>query len=288
MLQAAARLARGQQPLPRLPAELPAGPAARALSAPPRGGPVAHGVAGDARRGRRLRQRARVPAGPASRRRAAGARGVAGDRRCDGVPDRRRPESSRPGAVARRGATRTLAARERGRSSGRRERISARDGRRRDGGRRDRRPTGAAIAHGGRCPVRRDRQVWRRSLVAAPREMLEDTIGFFRIQPMQRLPLPLRFTGPWRPSKLIEFYMPVILFGGFGSWLLATATSRVPRRRRPSRSRRWRSSAPATCAHAPTSSTSCRWRRRSRRCSLGPRRRSAARAGGSRCSYRSP
>lgn len=62
--------------------------------------------------------------------------------------------------------------------------------------------------------------------VAAPREMLEDTIGFFRIQPMQRLPLPLRFRGPWRPSKLIEFYMPVILFGGLGSWLLATATSR--------------------------------------------------------------
>jgi hypothetical protein len=61
--------------------------------------------------------------------------------------------------------------------------------------------------------------------VAAPREMLEDTLGFFRIQPMQRLPLPLRITGPWRPSKLIEFYMPVILFGGFGSWLLATATS---------------------------------------------------------------
>ncbi|HEY1590150.1 MAG TPA: hypothetical protein VGF81_00030 [Solirubrobacteraceae bacterium] len=62
--------------------------------------------------------------------------------------------------------------------------------------------------------------------VAAPREMLEDTIGFFRIQPMQRLPLPLRFAGPWRPSKVIEFYMPVILFGGFGSWLIATATSR--------------------------------------------------------------
>ena len=61
---------------------------------------------------------------------------------------------------------------------------------------------------------------------AAPREMFEDTIGFFRIQPMQRLPLPVRFTGPWRPSKLIEFYMPVILFGGLGSWLLATATSR--------------------------------------------------------------
>lgn len=60
---------------------------------------------------------------------------------------------------------------------------------------------------------------------AAPREMLEDTIGFFRIQRMQRLPLPLRFTGPWRPSKLIEFYMPSILFGALGSWALAAGTS---------------------------------------------------------------
>jgi hypothetical protein len=75
--------------------------------------------------------------------------------------------------------------------------------------------TALAVATGALAPF----------IAAAPREMLEDTIGFFRIQPMQRLPLPLRFTGPWRPSKLIEFYMPVILFGGFGSWLLAIATS---------------------------------------------------------------
>jgi hypothetical protein len=60
---------------------------------------------------------------------------------------------------------------------------------------------------------------------AAPREMLEDTIGFFRIQRMQRLPLPVRFAGPWRPSKLIEFYMPSVLFAALGSWLSATATS---------------------------------------------------------------
>ena len=70
-----------------------------------------------------------------------------------------------------------------------------------------------------------------RFFVAAPSEMFEDTIGFFRIQPMQRLPLPLRFTGPWRPSKLIEFYMPMVLFGGLGTWVAATLSTRGPRDR---------------------------------------------------------
>jgi hypothetical protein len=60
---------------------------------------------------------------------------------------------------------------------------------------------------------------------AAPTEMFEDTLGFFRIQHLQRLPFPLRFRGPWRPSKVIEFYMPSILIGGLATWLAAAASA---------------------------------------------------------------
>lgn len=60
--------------------------------------------------------------------------------------------------------------------------------------------------------------------VDAPREMFEDTIGFYAIQRLQRLPLPLRFRGPWRPSKLIEFYAPAILLGAVGTWAATILT----------------------------------------------------------------
>jgi len=61
--------------------------------------------------------------------------------------------------------------------------------------------------------------------VTAPRAMFEDTFGFFGIQRDQRLPLPLRFRGPVRPSKLIEFYAPAILLGAAASWLIAIASA---------------------------------------------------------------
>lgn len=59
--------------------------------------------------------------------------------------------------------------------------------------------------------------------VAAPGAMLHDTLGFYGIQGLQRLPFPLDFHGPVRPSKLIEFYIPLILVVGLALWALSTA-----------------------------------------------------------------
>jgi len=59
----------------------------------------------------------------------------------------------------------------------------------------------------------------------APAAMLHDTVGFYAIQGLQRLPFPLDFSGPLRPSKLIEFYIPVILVAGLALWGLAMAVA---------------------------------------------------------------
>ncbi len=48
-------------------------------------------------------------------------------------------------------------------------------------------------------------------VIAAPGALAHDLFGFYGIQSLQRLPFPLGFDGPLRPSKLIEFYMPAIL-----------------------------------------------------------------------------
>ncbi len=55
----------------------------------------------------------------------------------------------------------------------------------------------------------------------APADMVDDTIGFLGKQHLQRLPFPLDFGGPVRPSKLIEFYLPLILVIGSAAWLAA-------------------------------------------------------------------
>lgn len=57
----------------------------------------------------------------------------------------------------------------------------------------------------------------------APGAMLHDTFGFYAIQDLQRLPFPLQFSGPLRPSKLIEFYIPLILVVGSALWAVAVA-----------------------------------------------------------------
>ncbi len=59
--------------------------------------------------------------------------------------------------------------------------------------------------------------------------MVHDTIGFYAIQRLQRLPFPLHFTGPVAPSKLIEFYIPLILVVGLAAWALAMAVVAVRR-----------------------------------------------------------
>jgi hypothetical protein len=57
--------------------------------------------------------------------------------------------------------------------------------------------------------------------LAAPHAMYHDTIGFYAIQDLQRLPFPIGFSGPLRPSKLIEFYIPLILVVSLALWALA-------------------------------------------------------------------
>lgn len=59
--------------------------------------------------------------------------------------------------------------------------------------------------------------------VVAPAAMLHDTIGFYAIQGLQRLPFPLHYHGPLKPSKLIEYYIPLILLAGLAAWAVAMA-----------------------------------------------------------------
>ena len=47
--------------------------------------------------------------------------------------------------------------------------------------------------------------------ITDPGAMVHDTVGFLGIQGLQRLPLPLDYAGSLRPTKLLEFYFPVIL-----------------------------------------------------------------------------
>jgi hypothetical protein len=66
-------------------------------------------------------------------------------------------------------------------------------------------------------------------VIVAPHAMWHDTVGFYAIQDLQRLPFPLAFHGPWRPSKLIEFYIPLILLAGLGLWCVQMAVGRERR-----------------------------------------------------------
>jgi hypothetical protein len=58
-------------------------------------------------------------------------------------------------------------------------------------------------------------------VIVAPRAVAHDLFGFYGIQNLQRLPFPLDFDGPVRPSKLIEFYMPAILVASCVAWAFA-------------------------------------------------------------------
>ncbi len=60
-------------------------------------------------------------------------------------------------------------------------------------------------------------------VIVAPGALVHDLFGFYDIQNLQRLPFPLGFDGPVRPSKLIEFYMPLILVLSCVVWAVALA-----------------------------------------------------------------
>jgi hypothetical protein len=60
--------------------------------------------------------------------------------------------------------------------------------------------------------------------VQAPGAMLHDTLGFYGIQNLQRLPFPFSYHGPVTAAKLFDFYMPLILVVGLAVWAIASAT----------------------------------------------------------------
>ncbi len=67
--------------------------------------------------------------------------------------------------------------------------------------------------------------------IADPGVMARDTIGFLGIQGLQRLPLPIDYHGPLRPTKLLEFYFPLILLAAAAVCAEAlTVASRAERR----------------------------------------------------------
>ena len=61
--------------------------------------------------------------------------------------------------------------------------------------------------------------------IVAGGALWHDTFGFYAIQGLQRLPFPIGYSGALKPSKLIEFYMPLILVAGLAVWLGAMATA---------------------------------------------------------------
>lgn len=71
---------------------------------------------------------------------------------------------------------------------------------------------------------------WLPFLAAAPRETLEQTVGFLAIQDLQRRPLPLDPAGLGAdPNKLLELWMPAVLLAGAALWLLHAVLRRPPR-----------------------------------------------------------
>jgi hypothetical protein len=72
--------------------------------------------------------------------------------------------------------------------------------------------------------------LWLPFLVVSPGDLWDQTAGFLSKQGLQRLPFPWRFHGPLRPSKLIEFYIPLILVAGTALWAMVALVRRLPLR----------------------------------------------------------
>jgi hypothetical protein len=61
---------------------------------------------------------------------------------------------------------------------------------------------------------------WLPFAIAAPDELLDQTVGFLGIQGQQRLPFPLDAGGTGAdPNKLLERYLPLLLLIGLALWL---------------------------------------------------------------------
>ncbi|MGI8593055.1 MAG: hypothetical protein ACR2ML_01560, partial [Solirubrobacteraceae bacterium] len=64
-------------------------------------------------------------------------------------------------------------------------------------------------------------------LLAAPGDLLDQTVGFLGLQDLQRLPFPLDYNGAADPSRVVELYGPEILIAGLALWA-ASAVARRP------------------------------------------------------------
>jgi hypothetical protein len=70
---------------------------------------------------------------------------------------------------------------------------------------------------------------WAPFVIADPGAVLDQTLGFVRIQDLQRLPFPLEYHGGADPNKLLEFYFPAVLVAGLALWVGWVAVRRAPR-----------------------------------------------------------
>jgi hypothetical protein len=66
-------------------------------------------------------------------------------------------------------------------------------------------------------------------LAVAPRALVGQTVGFARVEHLQRLPFPLRPHGA-DPNKLLELWFPLLLLIGTGVWLVWALARRPDRR----------------------------------------------------------
>jgi hypothetical protein len=70
---------------------------------------------------------------------------------------------------------------------------------------------------------------WAPFVLAAPRAALDQTLGFLRIQHLQRLPFPLDPSGVGLdPNKLLELWMPAILVAACAAWAAHALVRRPP------------------------------------------------------------
>jgi len=63
-------------------------------------------------------------------------------------------------------------------------------------------------------------------VLLAPRELLDQTVGFLGVQDLQRLPFPLDYAGGADPSKVLELYGPAILIAGLAAWAVSALARR--------------------------------------------------------------
>ncbi len=70
---------------------------------------------------------------------------------------------------------------------------------------------------------------WLPFVIADPRAVRDDTVGFLDEQSLQRLPFPWHYHGSADPFALLRFYFPLVLLVGLALWALAALVRRATR-----------------------------------------------------------